>query len=54
MWAMTNVGDPEVWSPEEVQAYLTELRKDIETPECHPYMVRKRVWAQKPSVGEQK
>jgi len=38
------------WSPESVEAYLPEVRKDIKDPSIHSYMKVYVVYAQKPVV----
>lgn len=39
---------PKPWSPEEVQIYLAKIRKEMNDPTIHSYLIVKRVWAQKP------
>lgn len=48
MYLLTQVGTPEVWSPEEVQVYLAAFRRDLSNPKVHGYHRYTRVWAQKP------
>lgn len=49
---MTRFGEPEPWTPEEVHVYLAKVRKEIENPDIHAYVFRRRVWAQKPFDNE--
>lgn len=48
MHMFTNIGDPDPMAPEEVQCYLAQIRGDLEQKSWHPYILNKRVWAQKP------
>lgn len=47
MWLMTNFGEPEPWSAEEVYVYAAKLRRELEKG-YHIYNKSRRVWAQKP------
>lgn len=51
MFALTKLGKPEPWSPEEVQAYLAKVRKEMNMG-WHTYLEIRRVWAQKPFAVE--
>lgn len=53
MFLFTKFGEPEPWSPAEVQVYLAKLRKEIETPGLHAYYLKRRVWGQKPLDAEE-
>lgn len=44
---MTNFGEPEPWSVEEVHVYAAKVRKELEMG-YHIYNKSRRVWAQKP------
>lgn len=48
MFLLTNFGDPEPWSPEQVQLFLMETRQEFNNKTYHAYERIKRVWAQKP------
>lgn len=50
MFVLTKFGEPEPWQPEEVQVFLAEVRKEIETPGMHAYYLKRRVWGQKPPL----
>lgn len=54
MFVLTKFGEPEPWQPEEVQVFLAEVRKEIETPGMHAYYLKRRVWGQKPPLEGQK
>ena len=41
---MTKFGEPEPWSPAEVQVFLAKVRKEMADPKIHPYIVKRRVW----------
>lgn len=47
-YLLTKFGDPEPWSPEEVQVLLAKVRKDMDNKDYHAYSRIRRVWAQKP------
>lgn len=53
MFCLTRFGQPEPWSPEQVQAYLAEVRKELNDPRVYAYSHYRRVFAQKP-LEEQK
>lgn len=54
MFVLTKFGEPEPWSPEEVQVYLAKVRKEVESGGFHSYLFKRRVWAQKPYDTEAK
>lgn len=43
-YVLTKFGQPEPWTPEEVQVYLAKVNRDIETPGVHGYNHYRRVW----------
>lgn len=47
MMLFTSVGE-KPWTPEEVQAYLGQMRQELENKHWHKYIRQRRVWAQKP------
>lgn len=48
LYLLTNYGEPEPWTVEQVQVYLSQVRKAIDDKRIHKYAIYKRVWAQKP------
>ena len=52
LFLLTHFGEPEPWSPEQVQILLMEMRKDLSNKNYHPYGALRRVWAQKPFDDE--
>ena len=51
LFLLTNFGDPEPWTVEEVQVHLNKVRAEITSKSLHTYYEYKRVWAQKPLEG---
>lgn len=51
---MTRFGDPIPWTPEQVHVLLAKARQEINDPKLHAYILKKRVWAQKPFDKEPK
>lgn len=51
---MTRFGDPTPWTPEEVHVLLAKARQEVNDPKLHAYVLKKRVWAQKPYDVEPK
>lgn len=45
---MTKFGEPEPWTPEEVQVFLAKARKEFANPALHCYLLKRRVCARKP------
>ena len=41
---LTKFGEPEPWSPEEVQVFLAKTRKEFADPKLHCYVYKRRVW----------
>ncbi|KAJ5296612.1 uncharacterized protein N7443_007505 [Penicillium atrosanguineum] len=54
MWLLTHFGEPEPWTKEEVQVYLSKVRKELRDPHIHAYEPGNRVWARKPTKEELK
>ena len=48
LFLLTQFGDPEPWSPQEVQKLTSDIVRELENPRNHVYSNYKRVWAQKP------
>lgn len=48
MFALVRYGQSGPWSPELVQAYLVEVRKELDDPRVHAYSHYRCVFAQKP------
>ncbi|KAK1756615.1 S-adenosyl-L-methionine-dependent methyltransferase [Echria macrotheca] len=46
--SMMYLGHLTGWSPEEVQVYAANLRREFRSPRIHAYYLQKIVWAQKP------
>ena len=51
-YLLTKYGDPEPWSPEEVQVLLAKVRNDMNNKNYHAYSTIRRVWARKPLSSE--
>lgn len=46
---MTKYGEPELWTPEEVEeVYIEKARKEFEELRLHCYLSERRMWAMKP------
>ena len=43
-YLLTKFGQPEPWTPEEVQLYLAKVKRDIETPRVHEDNHYSHVW----------
>ena len=48
MFILTHFGEPQPWTPEEVQVHLAMVREELNAPGLHAYDKKKRIWAQKP------
>lgn len=48
MYLLTTFGEPEPWTPEQVQLMLMQVRKQLDGRTRHSYTAIKRIWAQKP------
>ena len=54
LYLLTHFGEPQPWSPEQVQKLLMEMRQDLNNRKYHPFCYTRRVWAQKPFDNESK
>ncbi|KAJ5171958.1 hypothetical protein N7492_004551 [Penicillium capsulatum] len=52
MHLLTNFGDPEPWTHDEVQVYVAKARAELCNPKYHIYHVWRRVWGRKPTEDE--
>ena len=50
-YLLTNFGEPEPWTPDQVQALVADFLREIDDRKQHFYVNYKRVWAQKPLEG---
>lgn len=53
MWLLTKYGPPEPWKKEDVYVYCARIRNEIKSAQVHAYHTVRRVWARKPSPGEE-
>lgn len=43
-FVQTRFGLPKPWTPEEVQAHLAQVRKELNNSGMHAYFIVKRIW----------
>lgn len=47
-YMLTKFGEPEPWTPDEVQVLLAKARSEYDNKGYHMYLKFRRVWGQKP------